>query len=250
MAQDRPGLAAGATVGVTIVLASRGRLHRLVRDTLTEQELHDGLIFAAAALIVLPLVPDRGVGPEGALNPFTAWRLVVIVMAINGLGYVALRLLGPGRGCSSPAWRFALPASPMPSRRDEHRDQARARRHARSPALRDGGGRRSPLRDGRLLGGAADRLTLSVSRDEARDARNVIRGSPQGGQVVGPDGRRARSGEDRGRYLPGRALVMSRINPATPMPVGPAAAADPVPAAEAATGTTHPVQFPPFRLGR
>jgi uncharacterized membrane protein (DUF4010 family) len=98
LAQDRPGLAAGLAVGVTIVLASRSRLHRLVRDTLTEQELHDGLIFAAAALIVLPLVPDRGVGPEGALNPFTVWRLVVIVMAINGLGYVALRLLGPGRG--------------------------------------------------------------------------------------------------------------------------------------------------------
>jgi uncharacterized membrane protein (DUF4010 family) len=98
LAVENAELAAGVGVGVTLLLAERGRLHRLVRDTLTEQELHDGLLFAAAALIVLPLVPDRGYGPHDALNPFTVWRLVVIVMAINGLGYVALRILGPKRG--------------------------------------------------------------------------------------------------------------------------------------------------------
>ena len=98
LAVEDAELAAGVAVAVTMLLAFRGRLHRLVRDTLTEQELRDGLLFAAAALIVLPLVPDRGFGPHEALNPFTVWRLVVIVMAINGLGYVALRVLGPQRG--------------------------------------------------------------------------------------------------------------------------------------------------------
>jgi uncharacterized membrane protein (DUF4010 family) len=98
LAVENAELAAGIGVGVTLLLAERGRLHRLVRDTLSEQELHDGLLFAAAALIVLPLVPDRGFGPHDAVNPFTVWRLVVIVMAINGLGYVALRILGPKRG--------------------------------------------------------------------------------------------------------------------------------------------------------
>lgn len=98
LAVENAELAAGVGVGVTLLLAERGRLHRLVRDTLTEQEVHDGLLFAAAALIVLPLVPDRGFGPHDALNPFTVWRLVVIVMAISGLGYLALRILGPKRG--------------------------------------------------------------------------------------------------------------------------------------------------------
>jgi uncharacterized membrane protein (DUF4010 family) len=97
-AVENAELAAGVGVGVTLLLAERGRLHHLVRDTLSEQELHDGLLFAASALIVLPLVPDEGFGPHDALNPFTVWRLVVIVMAINGLGYVALRILGPKRG--------------------------------------------------------------------------------------------------------------------------------------------------------
>lgn len=98
LAQDEPGLAAGMGVVVALVLAYRDALHRVVRDTLSEQEIHDGLLFAAAALVVLPLVPDEGFGPQDALNPFTVWRLVVIVMAVQALGYVALRVIGPRYG--------------------------------------------------------------------------------------------------------------------------------------------------------
>lgn len=98
LAQHDPGLAAGLGVATAVVLAQRDRLHRLVRDTLSERELHDGLLFAACALIVLPLVPDKGIGPHDALNPATVWRLVVIVMAMQGAGYVALRAIGPRYG--------------------------------------------------------------------------------------------------------------------------------------------------------
>lgn len=98
LAQRNAQLAAGIGVGIGLALANRDRLHRLVRNTLTEQELHDALLFAAAALIVLPLVPDVGVGPHKALNPLTVWRFVVLVMAIQGLGYIALRIIGPRFG--------------------------------------------------------------------------------------------------------------------------------------------------------
>jgi uncharacterized membrane protein (DUF4010 family) len=98
LAQRRTGLAAGFAVGTAILLASRERLHALVRDTLSERESHDALLFAACALIVLPLIPDHGVGPNHSLNPATVWRLVVIVMAMQGAGYVALRAIGPRYG--------------------------------------------------------------------------------------------------------------------------------------------------------
>ena len=64
LAQDEPQIAAGMGVAVALVLAFRERLHGLVRDTLSEEEVHDGLLFAAAALIILPLVPDKGFGPQ------------------------------------------------------------------------------------------------------------------------------------------------------------------------------------------
>ncbi|HTO89096.1 MAG TPA: DUF4010 domain-containing protein [Thermoanaerobaculia bacterium] len=98
LAVRQPALAAGLAVAVAILLAARTRLHRFVRTVLTEQELHDALLFGAAALVVLPLTPDRPVGPFGVLNPRTLWKLVVLVMGISASGYVALRLLGPRLG--------------------------------------------------------------------------------------------------------------------------------------------------------
>jgi uncharacterized membrane protein (DUF4010 family) len=98
LAQDEPGLAAGAGVAVAVVLAARTRLHAIARDVLTEEELHDGLLFAACALIVLPLVPDEAIGPYDVFNPFTLWRLVVLMMAVSAGGYIGIRVLGPRYG--------------------------------------------------------------------------------------------------------------------------------------------------------
>lgn len=93
LAVREPALAAGLAVAVAILLASRTKLHRFVRTVLTEQELHDALLFAAAALVILPLTPDRTVGPLGVFNPRTLWKLVVLVMAISAFGYIAQRIL-------------------------------------------------------------------------------------------------------------------------------------------------------------
>jgi uncharacterized membrane protein (DUF4010 family) len=69
---------------------------------MTEDELHDLLVFAAAAVIVLPLLENEGMGPWDSINPYKIWRLVVLVMGVSGAGYIALRTLGP---------RFGLPIS-------------------------------------------------------------------------------------------------------------------------------------------
>jgi uncharacterized membrane protein (DUF4010 family) len=106
LAVRQPSLAAAAAVVVAVLLAARTRLHRFVRDVLTEQELQDALLFAAATLVVLPLTPDHPVGPFGVLNPRTLWKLAVIVMSISAAGYIALRALGP---------RFGLPLAGLAS---------------------------------------------------------------------------------------------------------------------------------------
>ena len=85
-------------VTVAVVLAVRERLHRFARNVLTERELEDGLMLAAAAFVVLPALPDRAVGPFGAVNPRTLWRLVVLVMAIGAAGHALARAVGPRAG--------------------------------------------------------------------------------------------------------------------------------------------------------
>lgn len=93
-----PGLAAGLAVALAALLASRERLHRFVRGMLTERELHDFMVLAAATLVVLPLMPDRYGGPFDAINLRTIWMIVILVMAIGGAGHIALRLLGTRLG--------------------------------------------------------------------------------------------------------------------------------------------------------
>jgi uncharacterized membrane protein (DUF4010 family) len=106
LSTQQPALAGGLAVIVAVLLASRTRLHRFVRSVLTEEELHDILIFAGATLVVLPFIPNRSMGPYGALNPHSIWILVVLVMAISGAGYISVRLLGT---------RFGLPIAGLAS---------------------------------------------------------------------------------------------------------------------------------------
>jgi uncharacterized membrane protein (DUF4010 family) len=98
LAQREPAVASALAVSVTILLATRSALHRFVSSVLTDQEVHDALLLAAAALVVLPLLPNRTVGPLEVLNPFSVWRLVVLLMAISSAGYVAVRAVGPRYG--------------------------------------------------------------------------------------------------------------------------------------------------------
>jgi uncharacterized membrane protein (DUF4010 family) len=98
MSKTHPSLAAGVAVVLTISLAARDWLHTLVREKLTPQEVHDGLLLAASALVILPLLPDHAVDPFGILVPRTIWRFAVLIMSANAAGYLALRIVGPRYG--------------------------------------------------------------------------------------------------------------------------------------------------------
>jgi uncharacterized membrane protein (DUF4010 family) len=97
VALDHARVAVAVAVLVVVVLSEKERLHRLA-GIITETELGDVLRFFVAAFVVLPLLPDRRFGPGGAVEPARVWRLVVLITAIGLVGYVAVRILGPGRG--------------------------------------------------------------------------------------------------------------------------------------------------------
>jgi uncharacterized membrane protein (DUF4010 family) len=94
----QPEYSSAAAVVVTMLLASRSWLHDVVKSRVTDREMHDALILLAAALIVLPLLPNRTIDPWDVFNPGKMWIVVVLVMAINALGYIGLRLWGPTQG--------------------------------------------------------------------------------------------------------------------------------------------------------
>ena len=98
LAIGEPTFAAGLGVVVAVLLAARLALHRFVLSVLTDEEIRSLLIFAGATLVVLPLLPDRAIGPYGALNLRTIWIVVILVMAVGALGHIAVRTLGARLG--------------------------------------------------------------------------------------------------------------------------------------------------------
>lgn len=98
LAQRAPGLSVALGVAVAYVLQVRFRLHRFVTGAITERELQDALLLAVAALIILPVLPDRPIDGFHALNPYTIWRFTVVMLLVALIGHIAQRVLGPRAG--------------------------------------------------------------------------------------------------------------------------------------------------------
>lgn len=94
LARQEPALSAGLGVVAAILLQAKQPLQRLTRELISEREVQDALLLAAAALVVMPLLPDRPIDPWGVLQPRMLWRIVVLVMAVGMLGHIALRAVG------------------------------------------------------------------------------------------------------------------------------------------------------------
>lgn len=88
--------AAGAVVAA-MLLNLKPVLHRWLRR-LTREEIRAVLKLGLISVVVLPVLPDRGLGPWGAFNPYVVWWLVVLIAGISFLGYFSTRIAGPGRG--------------------------------------------------------------------------------------------------------------------------------------------------------
>ena len=91
-------LAAALGVVVAGLLFLKKPLRKFSQELISEQELEDALILFAAALIVLPLLPQEAIDPWGALKPFGIWKVVVIIMCTGMLGHLAIRLTGLNYG--------------------------------------------------------------------------------------------------------------------------------------------------------
>lgn len=87
-------LAAALGVAVAVLLFLKKPLRKFSQELLTEKELEDALMLFAAALIVLPILPQTSIDPWGALKPFGIWKVVVVIMCTGMVGHLAIRLTG------------------------------------------------------------------------------------------------------------------------------------------------------------
>ncbi|WP_423821773.1 MgtC/SapB family protein [Salinisphaera sp. SPP-AMP-43] len=92
-----PAIAAAAAVVTAIILDNKRGIHGLV-ERLKSYELDAALKLLLISVVMLPLLPDIGMGPGGVLNPYQIWWMVVLIATISFVGYFAIRVAGVRKG--------------------------------------------------------------------------------------------------------------------------------------------------------
>ncbi|HEY7511977.1 MAG TPA: MgtC/SapB family protein [Vicinamibacteria bacterium] len=97
VALGEPAAAAAVAVLATLLLTLKAPLHRMA-GAISEDEILAAMKFAVVAVVILPLLPDRPMGPYGALVPRNVGLLVVLLSGVGLFGYVLVKLLGGRAG--------------------------------------------------------------------------------------------------------------------------------------------------------
>ena len=81
------------------LLTLKRQLHEFASRISTE-DIIATVKFAVISLMVLPFLPNQAYGPAGleVLNPHTIWLFVVFICGIGFVGYILIKLVGPGKG--------------------------------------------------------------------------------------------------------------------------------------------------------
>jgi uncharacterized membrane protein (DUF4010 family) len=82
---------------VVVLLHLREPLHTLV-GKIGEKDLRAIMQLVLLTLVILPVLPDRDMGPYGVLNPYQVWWMVVLIVGLSLAGYVVYKLFGAGTG--------------------------------------------------------------------------------------------------------------------------------------------------------
>lgn len=108
--RGNPQAAAIVAVATTLLLTLRPQLHRWV-EGMSETEVNAIARFALIAIVILPLLPDRQLGPFDAWNPRQLWLVVALVSGFSFLGYLASKRFGATRGTLAMAATGAMVSS-------------------------------------------------------------------------------------------------------------------------------------------
>ncbi|MCG9096167.1 MgtC/SapB family protein [Laribacter hongkongensis] len=100
---DGGKLAVALGIITTSLLYLKPELQRF-SHRLTRHDIYTLLQFLVFFSIILPLVPNRQMGPFNAINPYEVWLMVVLISGIGLAGYLAVLIIGNRSG----AWLLGI----------------------------------------------------------------------------------------------------------------------------------------------
>ncbi|MCK7590365.1 MgtC/SapB family protein [Subsaxibacter sp. CAU 1640] len=92
------GVLVGASMA--ILLYVKEHLHDFI-EKMSNKDLSAIMTLAGISLIVLPILPDRTIGPLDVINPKNIWLMVTLIVGISVFGYFIYKLVGKKVGIIS-----------------------------------------------------------------------------------------------------------------------------------------------------
>ena len=90
-------LALSAAVIGAVLLDLKPTLHGWLR-VIDHRELTASLQLLVLSTVILPYLPNTGLGPYAALNPYQLWWAVILIAGLSLTGHFAMRITGAQRG--------------------------------------------------------------------------------------------------------------------------------------------------------
>ncbi len=89
----------GVAIGVSVaaLLQFKPELHSAAHK-LGDRDMRAIIQFAVLSCVILPVLPNRNLGPLNVFNPFNIWLMVVLIVGISLAGYISYRLFGESAG--------------------------------------------------------------------------------------------------------------------------------------------------------
>ncbi len=103
-------LAVSSSIVAVGLLSLKPELHRWLRH-LERQELQGTWKMLLISVVLLPVLPNQGMGPYQALNPHQIWMMVVIIAGVTFVGYFLVKLAGLRMGTLLTAFIGGLVSS-------------------------------------------------------------------------------------------------------------------------------------------
>ncbi len=90
-------MALAMSVIVAVLLSMKPTLHGWLH-LIEYRELTASLQLLVLSLVILPYLPNSGMGPYGALNPYQLWWAVILIAFLSLAGHLVMRITGAQRG--------------------------------------------------------------------------------------------------------------------------------------------------------
>lgn len=92
------GVIVGATMAVLLYI--KEHLHDWI-EKMSNKDLSAIMTLAGISLIILPILPDKTIGPLDVINPKNIWLMVTLIVGISVVGYFIYKFVGKKVGIIS-----------------------------------------------------------------------------------------------------------------------------------------------------